>query len=313
MHTEPLTEQRLADSVWAVPPLARHDDLSVNAPANQQIISHLEAGGISTILYGGNAVFYHVALSEYGEILEQVAAAASAETLIIPAVGPAYGTMMDQAKILRDYEFPTAMVLPQQEVASPEGIAVAIERFAERFGKPVVLYIKHDRAVAPEAVGRLMERGVLSAVKYAVRRDDPGNDVYLQELVEAAGTTRMLSGLGDQPAPIHMRQFGLATFTTGCGCVAPRLCMALHAAIHANDSDRIDAILRKFAPLEDLRNRYGVITVLHETFRLAGIADTGPVLPLLTPVDPAQQEAIRIAAENLLAADAATDDPTVSI
>lgn len=300
-----MTEKRLASTVWAVPPLARHDDLSLNDAANQQIIKHLESGGITTILYGGNAVFYHVAPSEYRDLLELLAEAASDETTIIPSVGPAYGMMMDQARVLRDYPFPTAMILPQLEVASPAGIALAVERFAEQFGRPVVLYLKHDRAVEPREVSRLMDRGVLAAVKYAVRREDPRDDSYLNELVDAAGTHRMLSGLGDQPAPTHMRDFGLASFTTGCGCVAPRLCQRLLSAIRDDHTELVASILRKFAPLEDLRNRYGVITVLHEAFRLAGIADTGPILPLLAPVEPAYHEAIRVAAEDLLQADAA--------
>lgn len=303
MYTKPLTPDRLAASVWAVPPLARKSDFTLDRQANRRLIAHIESGGISTLLYGGNAIFYHVAPSEYRDVLELIATAAGDDTLVVPAVGPAYGVMMDHARTLHDFEFPTAMILPQQDVASSAGIAESVRRFVDAFGKPVVLYIKHDRIIEPAAVGSLMRDGLLSAIKYAVVRESYAGDPYLRELADAAGTERMLSGLGDQPALVHLRDFGLAGFTTGCGCVAPRLCMELLAAIRAGNDDRASEIQRKFAPLEDLRNEYGPITVLHAAVSLAGIAEMGPVLPLLTAVDPQLHDAIESAAKQLLSSE----------
>ena len=105
--------QRLGESVLAVPPLARTADFSLAEAANTLLIRHIEAGGVSTLLYGGNANFYHIAISEYDQVLGFLAQAAGAKTLVIPSAGPAYGTMMDQAKIIRRHKFPTVMVLPQ--------------------------------------------------------------------------------------------------------------------------------------------------------------------------------------------------------
>jgi len=302
MHTSPLTPERLAASVWAVPPLARKVDFSLDHDANRRLITHMESGGISTLLYGGNAILYHVAPSEYHEVLELISSAAGEDSLVVPSVGPAFGTMMDQAKALRDFQFPTAMILPQRDVASSSGIVEGVRRFVDAFGAPVVLYIKHDRIVEPASVGGLMRDGLLSAIKYAVPREEFSNDDYLRELIDAAGVERMLSGLGDQPALTHMRQFGLSGFTTGCGCVAPRLCMELLAAIRAGDDEQAVQIQRQFAPLEDLRNAHGPITVLHAAVSLAGIAEMGPVTPLLSPVDAALHDAIRHAASDLLRA-----------
>ena len=59
----------IAQSVIAVPPLARNADLSLNADANRKMIQYLESGGIKSILYGGNANFYHIRLSEYESLL----------------------------------------------------------------------------------------------------------------------------------------------------------------------------------------------------------------------------------------------------
>ena len=45
------------NKVFAVPPLARHADLTPNRAANAALIRHIEAGGIRALMYGGNANF----------------------------------------------------------------------------------------------------------------------------------------------------------------------------------------------------------------------------------------------------------------
>ena len=97
MNVSPLVESEFASSVMAVPPLARRADLSIDVAENQKLIRHIEAGGVSTLLYGGNANFYHVAVSEYRELLDMLGENAGARTRVIPAIGPDYGKMLDQA------------------------------------------------------------------------------------------------------------------------------------------------------------------------------------------------------------------------
>ena len=104
----------VSSSVIAVPPLARDTHLKAAAEPNRRIMAHIASGGIRIFLYGGNAVFYHIRPSEYAGILGMLAENAPAETDIVPSAGPSYGLSMDQAAILRDFPFPTAMVLPHQ-------------------------------------------------------------------------------------------------------------------------------------------------------------------------------------------------------
>ena len=55
-----------------------------------------------------------------------------------------------------------------------------------------------------------------------------------------------------------------------------------------------------FRPLEDLRNEINPIRVLHEAVSLAGIAETGPALPLLSQLDEADASRVGEAAKKLL-------------
>ncbi len=305
MNPNPITPALLAGSVIAVPPLARHPDLSLHRGANALLIRHLEAGGVRTLLYGGNAVFYHMAPSEFAGALEMLRELAGADSTVIPSVGPAYGLSMDQAAILRAFDFPTAMMLPARDITTPEGVAAGIRKFAHAYGKPVVLYIKFEGYLDPEHAKALVDEGVVSWIKYAIVRADPARDEYLRKLVDLVDRKIIVSGIGEQPAVVHLRDFGVQAFTSGCVCVAPRLSMAMLRAIKAGDFAAAESIRAVFQPLEDLRNAINPIRVLHEAVAAAGIAPTGPLLPLLSPVPDSKRDAIASAAQALLARNAA--------
>lgn len=195
-----VTTADLARSVLAVPPLARRADLSLAPQANRALIAHLQDGGVSTLLYGGNANFYNVGLYEYAALLDFLAEAVAAETWVIPSAGPDFGKLMDQAKVLRERAFPTAMVLPPSSACTPDGAERAIRAFADAFGRPVIVYIKSEGFLTPMHVERLAVAGVVAAVKYAIARDDPARDPFLAELVQRIDRTRVVSGIGERPA-----------------------------------------------------------------------------------------------------------------
>jgi dihydrodipicolinate synthase/N-acetylneuraminate lyase len=301
MITRPLSLEDLQRSVMAVPPLARNADDSLNADENRRLIQHLEAGGITLLLYGGNANFYHLPLSEFEPALELLSTTASDTSLVIPSVGPAYGTMMEQARMVRRFRFPTLMVLPQQGITTSAGVATGIRRFVEAAGIPALVYIKHDGFIEPEDVAALDRDGLVSAVKYATVRTDTSRDDYLRRLIQVVDPRKIISGIGEQPAVIHLRDFGLGGFTSGCVCVAPRLSQAMLAAMRRGDWMEAERIRQLFKPLEDLRNAIHPIRVLHEAVDAAGIASTGPLLPLLSNVEPKDKPAIAVAAKALLA------------
>ncbi len=299
MDTETITAARLAASVVAVPPLARKHDYALDREQNARLVKYLEEDGVNTLLYGGNAILYHVRLSEYAQLLSLLVDIAAPGTLVVPSVGPAFGTMLDQAEVLADYDFPTVMILPQKEIADATGIARGVRLFAEKYGKPVVLYLKHDRWLEPATVGQLHRDGLISWVKYAVVRDNPAEDNYLREVLQQVPGDIVVSGIGEQPAIIHMRDFGIGSFTSGCVCVAPGRSMDMLAAIKAGDYAQAEELRKQFLPLEDLRNNIQPIRVLHRAVALAGIAETGPLLPMLGELSSQDEAAVAVAAKQL--------------
>lgn len=301
MWTARITADRLAGSVIAVPPMARNAQGVLCRHNNEKIIRWIEAGGVTTFLYGGNAVFYHMRLSEYADALTIIAESAAPTSLMIPSVGPTYGIMMDQVEILNQFNFPTVMILPQKEIADEKGIATGIRKFAEAYGKPIVLYLKHDRWLSPSIVDKLVKDGLVSWIKYAVVLDQPLEDRYLREVLDVAPANIVVSGIGEQPAIIHMRDFGVGSYTSGCVCVAPKLSMDMLRAIQAKDYAHAESIREVFRPLEDLRNGIQPIRVLHHAVKAADIADTGPMQPLLGELETSQEQSIAIASKELRA------------
>jgi dihydrodipicolinate synthase/N-acetylneuraminate lyase len=252
-------------------------------------------------LYGGNANFYHIALSDYEEILSHLAEAAGPDTVVIPSVGPQFGMMMDQAALLSELRFPSVMILPGAFPGTPEGVHEAILRFQDEAQTPVVIYIKEERNLTPELAADLVHRGGVAWIKYAVVRDDPSVDPWLSALLDKVPSEKVVSGIGEQPALIHLKQFGLGGFTSGCVCVAPTLSMNCLQAARKDAMQEAERLRELFRPLEDLRNAWGPIPVLHHAVQLAGIAKTGPLLPMLSELPSNRQEQIREAAQHLLA------------
>ena len=301
MNTSPLQLEEFAATVLAVPPLARRADLSLDVEQNRQLIQHMEAGGQRILLYGGNANLYHCGMADYAQMLDMLAEATAASMRVIPAIGPDFGKMMEQARLLRGTGYRTAMVLPMQGFTTSEGVAEGISRFVDTSGIPVTLYLKSESYIDIAALGKLVDEGRIFAVKYAVVREDLLADDYLRALVQRITPARVISGMGERPAIVHLAHFGLASFTTGSGCIAPRASMQLLRALKRREVATAEALHARFLPLEDLRESISLIRVLHDAVTLCGLADMGPQLPLLSTSPLERFAEIKAQADALLA------------
>ena len=304
MKTTPVTKEDLLRSVIAVPPMARHADFSLNKDANRALIRYLESGGVRSLMYGGNANFYHIPLSEYAATLDFLADAAGADTWVLPSIGPDYGKAIDQAAIIKASSFPTAMLLPMSFPFNDAGLAIGIRRITDAMGKPAVVYIKNEPYIKPETLKALVDEGRVASVKYAVVRDDPAKDDYLFALCQAVDKKYLVSGIGERPAITHLRDFGITSFTSGSVCLAPAGSMKLLELLKAKRYDEAEHVRATYIPFEDCRDGISPIRVLHDGVTLAGIADMGPMLPMITGLVDAERARVLPVAKALAAANA---------
>jgi dihydrodipicolinate synthase/N-acetylneuraminate lyase len=299
-----VTPDLLARSVIAVPPLARRPDYALDREGNRRILAHLAQGQVTSALYGGNANLYNMGCGEFGEMLDLLEEVAPDGSWIIPSIGADYGKAVDQIDLLKGRALPTAMVLPLGFPATPAGVATGIRRLADRYGRPLIAYVKQADYITPADLAALVNDGAVCAVKYALVRTDPGDDTYLGELVQRLDPSRIVSGIGERPAIVHVTKFGLNGFTSGSVCVAPAMSAAMLDALKSGRIEDAAQLRESFLPLEDLRDGYSPLRVLHAAVAAAGIVDTGPLLPFLSNLDDeALLDRIRKASAELLAAD----------
>jgi dihydrodipicolinate synthase/N-acetylneuraminate lyase len=285
LKTSPVTPADLRRSVISVPPMPRHADGGINPEANRRLLDHLRAGQVTTFMYGGNANFYNVGVAELGRVLDALTPLLAGNDWLIPSVGADFGKAAEQVALLRERAFPTAMALPLRFPANPVGVARGLGKLAERYGRPLIAYVKDEGYVNNADIAALVKEGSVCAVKYAIVRPDPREDAVLADLVERVGPDLIISGIGERPVIDHFRSFGLRAFTSGSTCVAPALSNRIREALHANDDGTAMATRELFMPLEDARDATSPIRILHAAVDLAGIAPTGPIGEFLSVID----------------------------
>ena len=298
------------NGVYAVPPLPRRRDerRTLDFGSAELIARHIEAGGITRFLYGGNAFLYHISLDEFAALIDWLAGFPRSRWPI-PSIGPSFGRAIDQARLLRKHSFPAVMMLPCADPRDARGLEAGMREIAHAAGMPLILYLKSedafgaDRDDGLDAVGRLLDDGTAMAIKYAVVRPDPNVDPYLDGLLRRVDRRRVISGMGERPAVEHLRDYKLGGLTTGSGCIAPGSCQALFAAAAAGEWARAAECRAAFMPLEDLRDLWGPARVLHHATELAGIASTGPIPPYVSPLSSDQLQQLAPVARALLARD----------
>jgi len=293
--------------VFAVPPLARRTDAArtLDFEQNNLIVRHILGGGITRLIYGGNAFLYHLTLPEYEQLLDWLTDLAGG-AWAIPSVGPSYGRAMDQAALLRWYGFPCVMVLPCCDPRDAEGLERGYREIATTANKHLILYLKEENNLGPDreagldAVARLVNEGICIGIKYAVVRPRPEQDDYLEALLKRVDRKLVISGIGERPAVVHLRDWKLSGFTTGSGCIAPRLTQMICEACLAGEFESAEDLRAAFIPLEDLRDLWGPAKVLHAATQLAGIAQMGDIPPYVSALTSEQQEALAPVVKRLI-------------
>jgi dihydrodipicolinate synthase/N-acetylneuraminate lyase len=294
--------------VFAVPPLPRRADArrTLDLAQCHAVVRHISNGGITRLIYGGNAFLYHITLAEYEGLLDWLASLPD-DLWCIPSAGPSYGRAMDQAPLLRRHRFPCVMMLPCHDPRDAAGLELGIREFAEAAATPVIVYVKDesdfgaDHPAGWQAIGRLVDAGVCCAIKYAVVRSNPAEDLYLQGLLRHVDRARVISGMGERPAVRHLKEWKLPGFTTGSGCLAPHLSLQIFEHCRRGEWDAAERLRSLFLPLEDLRDAWGPARVLHAAVAAAGIAQTGPLPPYQSAPSAAQVEKLTPVARALAA------------
>ena len=297
-----LTPADFATSVVAVPPLALTPDLAVAPEPNLALVRHIVGGGVSILLYGGNANLYNFSLPAYGEALALMEEAGELAR-VVTSIGPDFGKMLDQAPLVERSRLRNVMLLPMAFPADSHGASGGVRRIVDRLGFGVILYLKREHYIRPEVLEKLVAEGAVRFVKYAVERDDPAEDGYLDAVLSAVGQELVASGMGETPIADHVGRRKVATYTSGAVCIAPAAAMRLLATLRRGDGEAADAAAAPFLAFERLRAQLGGIQTLHSAVTASGIADMGPLMPMVSMVKERNMPLVRGAVAELMQAE----------
>jgi len=198
------------------------------------------------------------------------------------------------------------MVLPCGDPRDAKGLERGYREIAAAANKHLILYLKEennlgaDREAGLDAVARLVNEGVCIGIKYAVVRPQPEQDAYLEALLERVDRKLVISGIGERPAVVHLRDWKLPGFTTGSGCIAPRLTQMILEACRVGEFESAEELRAGFIPLEDLRDLWGPAKVLHTATQLAGIARMGDIPPYVSALSSEQEQALAPVVKTLI-------------
>lgn len=301
MKTTPVTAADLVASIIALPPIARHADGAINPDECRKVVDWLAGAGVTSFMYGGIAGLFNARISEYAAVLDLIETVApSNDAWMVPAIGGDYGKAVDQLAILRERDFPTAILLPFWLV-QPGGVATGIRKLSDAYGKPLMVFFKSPDYLMPEDIAALLADGALCGVEYGIAPDANGEAPHLEKLLDLVGSAEQLIDGAGELTIVETSKFGIHGYTSGTGLLAPHLSMALLEAVKRDDRAAIETLSRSFVEFDAARAAYSAIPVVHDAIRFAGIADTGPMEPFFeSATDPAiVAEITRIATELL--------------
>ena len=230
------------------------------------LVRHMLAGGLTRLLYGGNAFLYHVT-RESSSRCSAGWRSMPDDVWAIPSIGP---VLWPRASIRRGcvstVRFPTVMLLPCGDPRDAAGLERGISEIADAAGVPLVVYREGRRQLRPRSGSPAWTRwrGSSTSARSSAPSSTPScgrtrRTIRIStRLLARVDRRRVISGMGERPAVVHLRHRRLPGFTTGSGCVAPALSQSV---FEAASNGRLDGGRRRpradFLPLEDVRDALG--------------------------------------------------------
>ena len=270
-----------------VSPFRADGTLDVEAAAEHA--SFLARNGVERLVPGGNTgEFFSLSIEEVIALVRATRAAA-ADAVVVAGVGGA---------------LPTALALTGEAIAGgADGVMVhhpiqthvgrrGLEEYLRRIGEEAdgrVLVYKRTHVVPDDLLTALLRERAIWGVKYAI------NDlVAFERARESAPEGVWICGTAELWAPLfHL--LGADGFTSGLVNAAPRLAVAMEAALREEDVGRALELRELARAFEELRAEDGAaknVPAVRLAMELAGFP-SGPPRPPLSPLEPADADRVR--------------------
>lgn len=300
--TRPLDLARLA-TVHLVPPTPFDaDGRRVLPEVLARFVRAAAAAGVSVFLpAAGTGEFHSLSAAEAAQCIRTTREAAGPECVVLAPVGLGVGHAVEVGQQALDAGADGLLLMPPvHPYLCDAGFRDYFLAIADAVPLPVLTY-KRGPVPSDRLLLDLAAAGRLVGVKYAVN----DLDAFARLADAAGGRLGLYCGTAERFAPFFMLA-GAAGYTSGAGCLVPRLTLALHAALAAGDHPGAMRLLKVIRPIEDDRARDGEsynIALVKYGLEMLG-HPFGPPRPPQRRLSDAEKADFRRRLEPILAAEA---------
>ena len=172
--------------------------------------------------------------------------------MVLAPVGLALGHAVEVGRQALEVGADALLLMPPvHPYLCDAGFRDYVQAITDAVPLPLLTY-KRGPVPSDKLLLELAGEGRLVGVKYAVNELDG----FARFAAAAGGRLGLYCGTAERYAPFFMLA-GAAGYTSGSGCLAPRLTLALHAALAAGNTREAVRLLQIIRPLEDARGRDG--------------------------------------------------------
>lgn len=278
--------------VSGVPVTAYDGRGEIEPRVTAKVYERVAAAGIHNIVAAGNTgEFYALTPEEISRVHEAAISGVGDKAPVTAAIGRSLHEAIRMAKDAK--AIGASAVMSHQPVDPFAAPAAQIDYFrslAEASPLPLVAYVRAD-GFGVEDMVRLAGHPNIVGIKFAT------TDLMLLSRAIAASDPKgalFVCGLAESWAPTFTAA-GAQGFTSGLVNVAPRLSLAVHAALAKGDFAAARCVVARLEPFERMRTKFrngANVTVVKEAVTNSGL-DVGPVrIPGLPQLDPGDRQAL---------------------
>jgi 4-hydroxy-tetrahydrodipicolinate synthase len=251
-------------------------DGAVDVATLQKIVAQIGRAGVHAIVTGGNTGEYYALTPEEVRLVQETAIAANeGRSLMIAAVGRSLREAIAAGMAAKAMGADLLMAhQPLDPFAAPQAQARYFLEIAEAVDLPLVAYVRSSHIGVAE-LAMMADHANIPAVKFAV----PDLQLLATCINEIGNDSiAWICGLAESWAPAFYAT-GATGFTSGLVNIAPRISLAVHAALQAGDFATARRLVAQIAPFEKMRTKFAHganVTVVKEAMALIGMP-MGPV------------------------------------
>jgi 4-hydroxy-tetrahydrodipicolinate synthase len=260
-----------------------------------------EAGIRVFLPAAGTGEFHSLSSREVVQCVEATKAGVGPDAIVIAPVGFGLAHALEIGRGAIENEADGLLVMPPvHPYLCDEGVRDYLTSLAKELPLPLLAY-KKGPAPSDALLLELCRAGKLAGVKYGENNLDAA-----AKLIHAVGDAALVScGIAERYAA-YFHLAGAIGYTSGAGNLAPRLTLAMHAALLRGDFAEAMRLLNILRPVEEYRARAGDsynISMLKAAMQATG-RDFGPARLPQRPITASEQREIETLVEPILAQEA---------